>query len=463
MSVSKTLRSFIGDKKFYKYVLAIMLPIMIQTGITNFVNMLDNVMIGTLGGNETTGVAVANQLIFVFNLCIFGAVSGAGIFGAQFFGKGDHEGLRQTLRFKLISTFGLTIGAIFLFIFAGDMLINLYLQGEGSAADIAASLGFARKYLNIMLIGLIPYTIAQCYSSTLRETGQTVLPMYAGVAAVGLNLFLNWVLIYGNLGAPKLGVDGGAIATVISRFAEMFIVIIGTHFNRNKNIFAEGLYSSLYVPSALIKKILAKGLPLMMNETLWAAGIAAANRAYSLRGLDVVTANNISQTFFNVFSVAFLTVGQAIGIILGQKLGAQDTEGAKDAAKKLIAFSIFTSCIVATVYFIAAEYIPNLYETSNDVRRLATNLMRITALAMPLDSIANASYFTLRSGGKTFITILFDSCFVWVVTVFTATMLVNFTTLPILPLYAICQGLNIIKDIVGLTLVKKGIWIQIIV
>ncbi|MBQ5810604.1 MAG: MATE family efflux transporter [Clostridia bacterium] len=352
------IKSLIGDRKFYKFVLAIMIPIMVQTGITNFVNMLDNVMIGALGTNETTGVAVANQLIFVFNLCIFGAVSGAGIFGAQFFGKGDHEGLKQTLRFKFISTLLITVAAIFLFIYKGDFLIGLYLQGEGLPEDIAASHNFSSTYLNIMLVGLIPYTISQCYSSTLRETGQTVLPMYAGVAAVGINLFLNWILIFGSFGAPKLGVVGGAIATVISRFAEMIIVILGTHLKAEKNLFVVGLYKSLYVPAELVRRIIAKGLPLLLNETFWAAGVAAANQAYSLRGLDVVAANNISQTFFNVFSVAFLTVGQAIGIILGQQLGAQKTEEARSSSIKLIAFSIFISLIVATIYFTAAEFIP---------------------------------------------------------------------------------------------------------
>jgi len=459
----RLLGDFIGDKKFYKYLLAIMLPILVQTGITNFVNMLDNVMIGSIGTNETTGVAVANQLIFVFNLCIFGTVSGAGIFGAQFFGKGDNEGLRHTLRFKLYAAVGITIGAIILFVFAGRWLINLYLMGEGSVADANACMDFASIYLNIMLIGLIPYTVAQCYATTLRETGQTLLPMYAGIAAVLVNLVLNWVLIFGNLGMPALGVTGGAIATVISRFAEMIIVMAGTHLNKKKHLFATGLYSSLYVPASLIKKIIAKGLPLLLNETMWAMGIAAANRCYSLRGLDVVAANNISQTFFNVFSVVFLTVGSAIGIILGQQLGARDNENVYSSAKKLIAFSLFMSIIVGVIYFVCSQYIPYAYETTDHIRRLATNLMRISALAMPLDAIANASYFTLRSGGKTFVTVLFDSCFVWCVTVLTATILINTTNLPILPLYAICQGLNIIKCIIGITLVKKKIWIQKIV
>lgn len=457
------LRSLIGTKDFYKKVLALTIPIMIQNGITNLVNMLDNIMVGRIGTVEMTGVAVSNQLIFVFNLCIFGAISGAGIFGAQFHGNNDHEGVRHTFRFKLIFCTLLSILGIGILLFFGEPLIMLYLKGEGNATDIEASLSFAKSYMGIMLIGFVPYTIAQCYASTLRETGKTVLPMMAGVIAVGVNLCFNYVLIFGKLGAPKLGVNGAAIATVISRFAELLIVAVWTRVHAKKNPFILGAFRSLYVPGKLTAQIIIKGMPLMLNETLWAAGIATLNQCYSMRSYDVVSANNISQTFFNVFSVAFMAVGMAIGIILGQMLGAGDESGAKDASKKLIAFSFFVSVIVSAVYIVCAEFIPNAYNTTDDVRMLATRLMQITALAMPIDAFANASYFTLRSGGKAFITFLFDSCFMWFVSVPTALILVNFTSMHILGLYAICQFINIIKCIIGFSLVKKGIWIRNIV
>ena len=178
----------IGDKRFYRHVFTLMIPILIQNGITNFVNMLDNLMVGQVGQTEMIGVSVANQLIFVFNLCIFGAVSGAGIFGAQFFGNNDHKGLRDSFRFKIIFCTLLTVGVIGLFYFCGPMLINMYLKGEGSVEAATASLEAGFSYLKIMLIGLIPAALAQCWSSTLRETGQTLPPMVAGVIAVFVNL-----------------------------------------------------------------------------------------------------------------------------------------------------------------------------------------------------------------------------------------------------------------------------------
>ncbi len=220
---------YFGDRKFYGMVLAIAVPIMIQNGITNFVSLLDNLMVGRLATQSMSGVAIANQLLYVFNLAIFGAVSGVGIFGAQFYGHGDVDGMRATVRYKLIAGVVLSAAGIAVFVFGGDFLISCYLRGEGSAADIALTLQEGKRYLMCMMVGLLPYTIAQVYASTLRETGETVLPMLAGLVAVVTNLCLNYVLIFGHLGAPRLGVAGAAIATVISRFVEAAVVMVWAH------------------------------------------------------------------------------------------------------------------------------------------------------------------------------------------------------------------------------------------
>lgn len=457
------LNKFFGTKDFYRRVMRLMLPIMIQNGITNLVNMLDNIMVGQVGTLQMNGVSVTNQLLFVFNLCIFGAVSGVGIFGSQFYGKGDHKGLRDTFRFKILFCVLLTVLCIGLFLLFGDNLIGLYLTGEGAVGDVEASLGFARQYMNIMLVGLIPCTIAQCYSSTLRETGQTVIPMVAGISAVAVNMSLNYVLIFGKLGMPKMGVAGAAIATVISRFVEMFVVAGWVTFNRSKNQFIIGAFKSFRVPKTLCKGIFAKGLPLMINETLWAAGVATVNQCYSVRGLNVVSAITISQTFFNVFSVAFFAVGVAIGIILGQQLGSGDTSTVKDTARKLITFSVLISFGIGVVYYIAAEFIPLAYNITDDVRALATAFMQISAITMPFEAYVNAAYFTLRSGGKTLITFLFDSLFMWTVAVSAAFILSNYTGLSIVTVYLICQLLNFIKCMLGYIFVKRGVWIKNIV
>lgn len=459
----KLLKKYIGDKKFYGMVLAIALPIMIQNGITNFVSMLDNIMIGRVGTVEMTGVAIANQLIFVFNLCVFGALSGAGIFGAQFHGRGDTEGVRSTFRFKVIICAVIVLVGAGVFMLLGKDLISLYLRGEGTAENAEKALDLGFTYLKIILLSFPLYAMCQVYSSTLRETGATVLPMAAGICAVLVNLFFNYMLIYGSFGAPKLGVAGAAIATDISRVVELAIVAVATHARKSKYTFAKGLYGTFRVPKKLVRDIIIRGTPLLFNEGLWAGGMAMLVQCYSLRGQDVIAAMNITTTLWNVFSVTFMALGMTVGIVVGHSLGAGDKEGARDLDRKMIVFAVFTSVVFAGLYAAVSGVFPMIYNTSDEIRFLAAEFILVGAVFMPFDAFAHASYFTLRAGGKTYITFLFDSFFIWSVSVPIAFVLSRFTALPIVPLYAVCQALTIIKCIIGFILVRKGIWINNIV
>lgn len=462
--LQKLKNRYIGDKAFYRMTLTIAVPIMIQNGISNFVSMLDNIMVGNVSNEQMTGVSIVNQLIFVFNLMIFGAVSGAGIFGAQFQGSGDHKGVRDTFRFKLLSCAFLTVLGAVVFLLFGDTLIRQYLQGEGSPEQIEACFGYAKQYLHIMLVGFLPFFVSQCYASTLRETGETILPMVSGIVAVVVNLCFNSLLIFGLCGFPALGAAGAAIATVISRFAEAAVVIVVTHRNKKKYLFVQGVYKSFKVPGKLCKGIMQKGIPLLLNETLWAGGMAVLNQCYSVRGYDVVSAVNISSTITNVFNVSFIAMGNAIGIIIGQMLGAGRTEEAVDADRKLIVFSVVSCLAFAAILFLLAPFFPLIYQEVGAVsHEMATDFMRIAACCMPIGAFANAAYFTLRSGGKTFVTILFDSCYIWVIVVPCAFCLSRFTNMPIVPLFFCCQFIEIGKCIIGYIMMKSGIWIQKIV
>ncbi len=451
---------FFGDKAFYRHALMVAVPIMIQNGITNFVSMLDNIMVGAVGNVEMTGVSIANTIMFVFNLTVFGGVSGAGIFLAQYFGKQDDAGMRYCTRYKMYLGVLLSLVGIAVLTFFGSDLVMLYLTGEGSAQDIAASLKIGVSYINIMLIGIPAFVITQCYSSTLRETGRTITPMVAGIIAVGVNLVFNYILIFGKFGAPRLGAEGAAIATVISRYVEVAIVIVYSHMKKSGIGFMHGLYSSFKIPTKLFKDITVKGMPLLLNEMFWAGGVALLNQSYSMRGYDVVSATNISSTLTNVTNVIFLANGVSIGIIVGQILGAGKREEAIDTDRKLIVFSVLMSAVSALALVALSGIFPQIYETTDSVRSLASTFILISACVSPFSAFANATYFTLRCGGKTLITILFDSVYACLIVGTTAYCLSRFTPVPIIPLYAICQGMEAIKCIVGFILVKSGIWVN---
>ena len=456
-------KKLIGDKKFYKMILMIAVPIMIQNGITNFVSLLDNIMVGRIGTEQMSGAAIVNQLIFVYNLCIFGGVSGAGIFTAQYFGQKDDEGVRNTFRYKLWMACILTVATIVLMLAGGETLINLYLHGEGSRENAAATLLYGKQYLVIMLTGLPPFMLVQVYASTLRECGETVLPMKAGITAVVINLVFNYVLIYGKFGFPVLGVQGAAIATVLSRYVEAVIVVGWTHTHKEKNPYAEGLYQTLKVPAFLTKKILIKGTPLLLNETLWAAGMAMLTQCYSVRGLNVVAALNISNTINNVFNIVFIALGDSVAIVVGQLLGAGDMKKARDTDTKMIAFSVFCCTLVAAIMLLMAPLFPMLYNTNQEARELGKYFIMATAIFMPQNALLHATYFTHRYGGRTIVTFLFDSVFIWCVSVSIAFTLSRFTTLPVIAIYVMVQLGDIIKCVIGFILVKKGVWLQNIV
>lgn len=453
---------FIGDRAFYKMVLLIAVPIMIQNGITNFVNLLDNIMVGQIGTEQMSGVAIVNQLIFVYNLCIFGGLSGAGIFTAQYFGQKDEEGIRNTFRFKIWMAVLITIIAIIIFVMGGSNLISLYLN-DGSTGDLAATLEYGKLYLMIMLTGLPGFMLVQIYSSTLRECGETVVPMKAGIAAVLTNLIGNYLLIYGKFGFPELGVAGAAIATSLSRYVEAAIVVGWTHLNKEKNPYVVGLYRTLMLPSSLVKAIIVKGTPLLLNETFWSMGMAALTQCYSVRGLHVVAAFNISSTIGNLFNVSFIAMGSAVAIIMGQMLGAGKLKEARDTNNKLIMFTILLCIGVALCMVLFAPFFPKLYNTEEETRKLATGLIMLQSLFMPQQGFLNAAYFTLRSGGKTIITFFFDSVFICLVSVPLAFALSRFTTLPILLIFALVQMGDWIKCVIGFILIKNGSWIQNII
>ena len=457
------MRKYIGNKSFYKMVLAIAIPIMVQNGITNFVAMLDNIMIGRVGTEQMSGVAVANQLLFVFNLSIFGMVSGTGIFGAQFFGSKNMEGLRNTFRFKILSLSALTLAGILLMYTKGGALISLYLHEDGAAGAAEATLQYGVLYLRIMLIGMVPYALAQVYASTLREMGETMAPMRAGVAAVITNTALNYVLIFGKFGAPQLGVAGAAIATVVSRFVECGMIMAWTHRRSEQLQFIKGAYRSMRVPGNLVRKILLKGSPLMVNEFLWSLGMASLAQCYSTYGLSVVAGLNISNTISNVCNVIWLAMGNALAIIIGQLLGAGKMEEAKDTDRKLIFFAVASCLGIGVILVLLARVFPQIYNTTEEVRSLAAWFIVIGACLMPFQAFLNAAYFTLRSGGKTVVTFFFDSGFMWVCSIPVAYVLSRYSGLPILATYLICQSLDLIKCVVGYILVKKGVWLQNIV
>ncbi|MBQ4640732.1 MAG: MATE family efflux transporter [Clostridia bacterium] len=451
--------NLIGDKAFYKAVFAIIIPFIVQNTISSFVNLLDNLMVGQLDQTAFNGVGVANQLFFIFNICIFGSISGASIFGAQFYGAGDYENMRASARFKLYACVAVFVIGVVVFLAMDDVLLSLFLNDDTRPEEVALTLQRGKEYLAIMVLGLLPFAITQAYASTLREAGETMLPMVAGIVAVFVNMVGNYILIFGHFGAPELGVEGAAIATVAGRFVEMGIVMAKAH-NVKRYPFMEGMYRTIRVPGKLVKRILIMGAPLFLNELLWSVGTSFVSQLYSYRGLDVVAATNISNTVSNLFTTAVFSMGNAAAVMVGQALGADEIPKARQTAWRLLSFSVFISLGAGILLAIASPFIPRLYNATDTARNLACQFLLVQCATMPFMAFAHTSYFTLRSGGKTIMTFMFDCMPLWLVNVPMCYALIHFTDLHITLVLFIVNMTNFLKCLFGFYMVKMGVWIN---
>lgn len=451
------------DKTIYKRALRLAVPMMIQNGITNMVTLVDNVMVGSLGTEAMTAVSIVGQLIFVFNLAVFGGISGPGIYGAQYYGQRNMDGFRNAVRIKIWICAACALVGTLLFIVLGRNMIGLYLHGESATVDAAATMDYALQYLHIMLFTIVPFVVTQIYASSLRETGDSVKPMVAGIISVVVDIVFNYLLIYGKFGFPRLGVSGAAIATWMARVVEMLVVVIWAHVRKERHEFLRGLYRTLLIPGAAARQMIKKGLPIFFNEFLWAGGIAALTQCYSIRGLEVVAGLNISNAICNLLNVVFVALGSAVCILIGQTLGASEYERANKNAFQLMWFTGAICVLLSVILISVSGVFPRFYDTTEQVRSYGQYFIVVTALFFPVQGFLNALYFTLRSGGKTFITFLFDSVYSWAVPLPAAFLLCHYTALPILVVYAVVQAADIIKVIVGYVLIKKGMWISNIV
>ena len=448
------LKKLFGTKAFYLTVLGIALPIMLQQGITSIVSLLDNIMVGKLGEDALAGVAVSNQILFVYNLLIFGGLAGPGIFISQFFGSGDDEHLRQSFRFKFVLGLAITFLAILVISIFKESIISVVFSNDEVNEEIAIKLSV--DYINIMLFSLPFFAISQVCSTSLREIGKTVIPMISGIVAVLVNLCLNYVLIFGHFGFPELGVEGAAIATTISRFVEMSILVIFIIYK--KMIFINDGLFKIHIDKDLFKNIAIKGTPLLLNEFLWSTSLTMIVFCYAFRGKAVIAAVSIATVVFDFSFVIINGLASAISILVGKELGANKLEEAKENSYKLMVFAVLLCTIVGLVFSLFLPSITIFYDISNEAEVIAKNLARIVCFCMPISAYFLSCFFTIRAGGKSIYTMIFDSIFQMSIVLPFAFILCRFTNVNIILIYLCVQCFDFIKGSIGLFIIKKGNW-----
>lgn len=474
-------KKFIGDKAFYRAVLVILLPLVVQQGITSFVNLLDTLMVGSLGEETLSAVGVVNQILMVFNLTIFGGLSGVSIFGSQFAGKNDVDGMRQSFRTKLYFGAAVCVIGISILLLFGERFIALFMEGEltaqGNAAvsaeELAARVAFAtgqaKDYLTIMLWGLPAFVLSQAYAGSMREMGKTVATMVGSIIAILTNLVLNFLLIFETREMSVLGwtftvwgagwgVSGAAIATVVSRVVEMLFVVIYAHLHQNRYVFLRGAFRNGYVPLALLKRIAITGTPLLLNEVLWSLGMTFINQCYSRRGMTALAALNITSTAWNLFCIIMFAMGNAVSIMVGQYLGRGDKKGAREVDTKLLFITVVSHLVLGGLLVLLAGAIPMMFNVTEEARELAKQTLAIAGLSLPIHAFLHATYFTIRSGGKTVVTFLFDSVYTWCVPAVLAWVLSYHTQADVVTMYFCIQFIDVVKLVIGLFMLRSDFW-----
>lgn len=454
MTLKEKLGKLIGTKAFYASIIAIVIPIMLQQGLTSIVGLLDNIMVGRLDADSIAGVAICNQILFVFSNLMMGGLAGPGIFVSQYFGAKDEVHLRESFRFKMILAFLVTAITVTVFSIYGEEIIRIVFDNDEVQEEIAIEKGMS--YLNVMIYSLPIFALSQVLSTTLREIGEVKIPLYSSIAAIIVNFVLNYILIFGKFGAPRLEVAGAAYATLVSRVVEATILLVFVMIK--KCVFSRGVFKNFKINFNLTKAITKKGTPLLVNELFWGIGSTLIMFSYALRGKNVVAALSISSAASNLLYVIFGALGMGIAIFVGKELGANRIEEARNNANKLLFFAVIVSIIMSAVFVIASPFIPKLYNVEYEIRHLATSFIIVICCCMPIFTFNVGCFFTLRSGGKTIYTLIFDSGFQILISLPLAFILSKYTNLYIVYTYFIVQFSEIIKSFIGFKFVTSGLW-----
>ncbi len=439
------------DRAFLKRFFSIALPVMLSAFVTFLVSFLDNIMVGTVSNTAVSGVYAANQVTYLYDLAIFGALEGAGIFIQQFNGNNDELNIKNCFRFKIIVLIIFLLLVIPLTYILGPKLITFYSKNYINF-DLIYKEG--TDYLKVIIISYIPFSIGYIYSTSLRELGKTKYAMYSSIIAVGSNTLLNALFIFGF----KQGAIGAAIATIISRTLEMIFLIFICHFKKFE--FCNHTFKDFKIDRKLYKHILSKSYLLFINEIGFAVGNILQTLAFSQRD-GVLSAISILSTITNIIMILIQGLSTGIGVIVGNDLGQGDFNKALDDNKKLNLLGFYMALFTGLILISLSSVLPNAFkEVDMPQKVIATKLIIIYGTLLFANTLAVSTYYTLKAGGKTFLTLLLDTIFMLAVYVPVSWILASYTNLSIVYIYLIVRSLDILKMGLGLFLVGRKSWLN---
>jgi putative MATE family efflux protein len=448
-----TMPPLFNDKEFYKSLFAIALPVMLQNFINSLVNMLDTIMIGQLGTVEIAAVGLGNQIFFLYNLTLFGICSGGAIFTAQFWGKKDIRGIRKNMGFCMTLT--VIVGIVFT---AGAAFIPDKLIGVYSRDPLVIRAGAV--YLRTLSPSLIPFAVNMVLVLTLRSVEKVRLAIVSTLIALSMNAILNYLFIFGAGSIPAMGVKGAALATIISRFTEMLILICVSYARRYppagriKELFAfNGNYA---------RRFLKIALPVIINEIVWSTGISVQNLIFARTNTEAIAAFNITNTFSQLTWVIFMGLGNGMAVLIGKKIGEGREQTARDYASRIIRFAPLVSVGVAIVLFsLSVRLLPFIFNVDPLVLDAAAQMFLVLCLSYPFRAFNMSMVVGIcRAGGDTVFCVFYDLAAMWLLALPLGAAASFIFGAPIWLIYLCVSIEEPVKVLFGLWRFKTGKWLH---
>lgn len=445
-------KTLLFDKKFIMTLLTLSLPIAFQNLINTTLNAIDNIMIGSLGSATIAAVGFANQIFTVLSTLLFGICTGCCIFISQFYGKKDFDNLKRSITLNIIGV--LIVSAIFTIIawFFPNQLIALFTH-DSNVIELGG------KYMHLVAVSYIPMAISFAYSSAMRSVGKSTIPLYISILSIFVNAFFNYMFIFGKFGAPAMGVEGAAIGTILARVCEVILNLVITYTKiPDIQVFPKHLTS---ISSMFLKRFIRITAPVIGNEGLWSVGIAIYAAIFGRLSTDAVAAINITKVLENMMMVFFMGMGNAAGIMIGQKIGANDEESAVQYANTFTLIVPILSIVFCGATLLIRPLFLSFYDVEPHIKELTFQLIALTALVIPFKGINYVHIVgSMRSGGDTVACLIIDAMGVWAISIplmLLSGMLLN---LDVRIVYLCSLSEEFVKSAIVLWRIKSNKWIK---
>lgn len=443
------------SRTFLKKAFSIALPIALQNFITSAVNLIDVVMLGHLGDVDIAAVGCANQIYFLLTLILFGVSSGASVFMAQFWGKRDQSGVHRTMgvmfALALMISVLFTVGALFF----PELLISIY-------SDDPAVIQAGVPYLRIVGASYIVTALSQTMSFACRSTGNVRLPMISSLVSIATNTILNFILIFGLLGFPAMGLTGAAIATAIARmleFALLYLVV----YRKRLPVAATPQQVFGHLDGAFLRTYFKTTLPVLLNETLWSTGVSLYTVAYGLLGTNALASVQICSTVFNLFMVLVRGLANACAIMIGHTIGSGDDKGALRDGLRFLVLVPIVGVMMCLLLILCRPVILTFFTVTPETLNMTMQLLLLQAINLIPKSFNMVIIVGLcRSGGDTLFACILDTATVWAVAVPLAFLGANLG-FPLWGVYLCVCSEEIVKAAVGIPRILSKKWLHNVV